>query len=187
MATSPAKRKTACAEIQGSSMQASTPSGKKRGSEALIESDIKELHGHQGSEWRLRPGPPTLGTNGALTCPLSPLVTFAHLCGHPEGFRMVAHTVTVAARSLLCRCCARRMWYLKVLIYTRFDRVKLLTDEQKLAAAHEFEGTLPEFGRWLNQLTPHAHYVHEVHLVRLRGLPTGSSIGDLVVGLRCRT
>ena len=109
MATSPAKRKTACAEIQGSSMQASTPSGKKRGSEALIESHIKELHGHQGSEWRLRPGPPTLGTNGALTCPLSPLVTFAHLCGHPEGFRMVAHTVTVAARSLLCRCCARRM------------------------------------------------------------------------------
>ena len=79
------------------------------------------------------------------------------------------------------------MCYLKVLIYTRFDRVKLLTDEQKLAAAHEFEGTLPEFGRWLNQLTLHAHYVHEVHLVWLWGLPTGSSIGDLVVGLRCRT
>ena len=67
------------------------------------------------------------------------------------------------------------MCYLKVHIYTRFDRVKLLTDEQKLAAAHEFEGTLPEFGRWLNQLTPHAHYVHEVHLVWLRGLlPTNS-------------
>ena len=79
------------------------------------------------------------------------------------------------------------MCYLKVLIYTRSDRVKLLTDEQKLAAAHEFEGMLPEFGRWLNQLTPHAHYVHEVHLVRLRGLPTGSSIGDLVAGLIART
>ena len=79
------------------------------------------------------------------------------------------------------------MCYLKVHIYTRFDRVKLLTDEQKLAAAHEFEGTLPEFGRWLNQLTPYAHYVHEVHLVWLRGLPMGSSIGDLVAGLIART
>jgi hypothetical protein len=75
------------------------------------------------------------------------------------------------------------MCYLKVLIYTRSDMAKPLTNEQKLAAAQEFEGMLPEFGRWLNQLTPHAHYVHEVHLVWLWGLPTGSSIGDLVVGL----
>ena len=41
MATSPAKPKTACAEPQDSSMHASTPGGKRRRSEALIESDIK--------------------------------------------------------------------------------------------------------------------------------------------------
>ena len=42
MATSPAKPKTACAEKQGNSMQASTPASKKRGSEdSLIASDIK--------------------------------------------------------------------------------------------------------------------------------------------------
>ena len=67
------------------------------------------------------------------------------------------------------------------------DRAKSLTNEQKLVAAPEFEDMLPEFGRWLNQLTPHAYYVHEVHLVWMWGLPTSSSIGDLVAGLIART
>ena len=73
MATSPAKRKTACAEIQGSSMQASTPAGKKRGSEALNESEIKVTRSS-----RLRVASPTGPTDaGDQRC--------AHLPPEPPG------------------------------------------------------------------------------------------------------
>jgi hypothetical protein len=85
---------------------------------------------------------------------------------------------------VLGRYCARPLRHFKGVFYRFRDGPTTLTKAQKQAIAEVFEKLLPEFGRWLNELTPHNYYVHEVHLVRLRGLPSGPGIDDMITAIK---